>query len=425
MRRHANLRACIRHLDSAQPVQAILSEVDVPWTELDLGGLPPQEAGAELDRLLEQDRYARFDLSTAPLIRCTLVRIGPDLHRFMFTNHHMLLDGWSTPLVLDEIFTLYARDGETAGCGPSRRTATIWRGSRPRTPRRRRRRGARRWTASTARRGWFRPAAQASWHYPVAAWSTCPRRSPGGSPARRQRAGDGRHGRADHVGIALGGLTGSQDVIFGVTVSGRPAELPGVETMVGLFLNTLPMRVHTNPGERLIDVVKRVQREQNHLRPHQHLGLSTIQRLVGEGELFDVISVFENVPMEGARRHWRRPAWRRGPWTAPTTATTRWNWSRCPAGVCTYASPIRPRSSTSPLWTGCWRAWSGCWRPSLLSPARFSAGSTWSRPTSADGCWRPGTTQPGRCPTAPSSSSSRRAPRPTRPPSRCAAAARP
>ncbi|MBG0567780.1 non-ribosomal peptide synthetase [Actinoplanes aureus] len=297
--RHANLRACIRQLDSAQPVQAILSGVEVPWTELDLGATPAGELEAELARLLEQDRTARFDLATAPLIRCTLVRIGPELHRFIFTNHHILLDGWSTPLVLDEIFTLYARDGDTSGL-------------RPVTP-------YRNYLAWLAQQD--ADAAQAAWREALAGIPGPTRLAPAGRvaetalPSRRMAdlsedltEGLARLAARERVtvstivqtlwGVALGAVTGSQDVVFGVTMSGRPAELPGVETMVGLFLNTLPMRVRTGPSERLIDVITRVQREQNLVRGHQHLALSTIQRLAGEGELFDVISIFENVPME-------------------------------------------------------------------------------------------------------------------------------
>jgi len=99
----------------------------------------------------------------------------------------------------------------------------------------------------------------------------------------------------------LGHLTGSNDVVFGVTVSGRPAELNGVEQMIGLFINTLPLRVRLRQGEPLSELLGRVQQEQARLLPHQHVGLADIQGAIGLGDLFDTLIVFENYPIDRAR----------------------------------------------------------------------------------------------------------------------------
>ena len=88
------------------------------------------------------------------------------------------------------------------------------------------------------------------------------------------------------------------DVVFGVTVAGRPSEIGGIESMVGLFINTLPLRIKLPPGKPLLDVLKEVQDSQSRLIAHQHLGLSEIQQLAGLGELFDSLVVFENYPVE-------------------------------------------------------------------------------------------------------------------------------
>ncbi|SCG12793.1 amino acid adenylation domain-containing protein, partial [Streptomyces sp. MnatMP-M27] len=98
--------------------------------------------------------------------------------------------------------------------------------------------------------------------------------------------------------VVLGGLTGRDDVVFGATVSGRPPELAGVETMVGLFINTLPVRVRLRPGEPLVDLVRRVQDEQTRLQAHQQIDLAEVRRLAGAGELFDTTMVFENYPVD-------------------------------------------------------------------------------------------------------------------------------
>ncbi|WP_254406806.1 condensation domain-containing protein, partial [Streptomyces sp. AC627_RSS907] len=100
--------------------------------------------------------------------------------------------------------------------------------------------------------------------------------------------------------LVLAGLTGRQDVVFGSTVSGRPAELPGVESMVGLFINTVPIRVRLRYEETLAALIGRLQAEQAALLPHHHLGLGDIQRIGGVGPLFDTLAVFENYLVEGA-----------------------------------------------------------------------------------------------------------------------------
>src|SRR6266542_2173685 len=97
--------------------------------------------------------------------------------------------------------------------------------------------------------------------------------------------------------ILLGRLTGRDDVVFGVTVAGRPSEIAGIETMVGLFINTLPLRIKLAPRKPLLELLTEVQDRQSRLMAHQHLGLAEVQQLVGLGELFDTLVVFENYPV--------------------------------------------------------------------------------------------------------------------------------
>ena len=98
--------------------------------------------------------------------------------------------------------------------------------------------------------------------------------------------------------ILLGRLTGHDDVVFGATVAGRPSEIAGIQTMVGLFINTLPVRVRLRPAEPLSELLTRLQDSQSQLIAHQHLGLAEIQSLAGLGELFDTLVVFENYPLD-------------------------------------------------------------------------------------------------------------------------------
>jgi amino acid adenylation domain-containing protein len=98
--------------------------------------------------------------------------------------------------------------------------------------------------------------------------------------------------------VLLGCLTGRDDVLFGITVAGRPPEIAGIERMVGLFINTVPLRVRLPPEQPMLELFKGLQRTHSELLAHQHLGLAEIQRLCGQGELFDTLVVFENYPLD-------------------------------------------------------------------------------------------------------------------------------
>nr|MDT0525596.1 condensation domain-containing protein [Streptomyces sp. DSM 41633] len=93
-------------------------------------------------------------------------------------------------------------------------------------------------------------------------------------------------------------LTGRDDVVFGGSVAGRPPEVPGIDRMIGLFTNTVPVRVRIRPGETLAALLRRVQDEQSELLAHQHTALADIQRDAG-GDLFDTMTAVENYPDAG------------------------------------------------------------------------------------------------------------------------------
>ncbi len=297
--RHANLRAAFWHPRSGRPVQVIAREVTLPWREVDLSGLEVVEREAALTRLLTDDCAQRFDPAHPPLLRFTLVRLDPQHYRLVLTNHHILLDGWSMPVLMRELLVLYAQRGDPTGLPrvtPYRDYLT--------------------WLTTQDQAG-----AQQAWAQALAGLQ---------QPTHLAAPGAGRapvipehimvevpddlatalhdHTRRHGVtlntviqatwGLLLGRLTGSQDVVFGATVAGRPPQIPGIETMVGLFINTLPVRVRLHPTEPLSGLLTRLQDEQSRLTAHQHLGLTDIQRLAGLGELFDTLTVFQNYPRD-------------------------------------------------------------------------------------------------------------------------------
>ena len=297
--RHASLRAGFQHESLSRPVQIIVPHLAAPWHRIDLSLLDAAEREQRLAGILAQDRAERFDLASPPLMRFTLIRLSADEHRLVLTNHHILMDGWSTPVLVQELLTLYAHKGDAAAL--------------PRvTPYR----DYLAWLA-----GQDRAAATAAWQDALAGLEEGTHVSP---PDRKRvpvapeqitlslsetlTAALTRQARAQGLtlntfvqaawAILLGRLTGRDDVVFGITVAGRPPEIAGIERMVGLFINTLPLRVRLPASKPLIAVLKELQDGQSRLMAHQHLGLAEIQRLAGLGELFDTLAVFENYPVD-------------------------------------------------------------------------------------------------------------------------------
>ncbi|WP_321473485.1 non-ribosomal peptide synthetase [uncultured Paludibaculum sp.] len=301
VRRHANLRASFRHEALSQPVQVIARRIAVPWKRIDLSGLPAEEAGRRLSEFLAQDRRRRFVVSKPPLMRFTLIRLTPEKHSLAFTHHHILIDGWSTPILMRELLTLYARKGDDAGLPRPvpYRDYLAWLSRQDQAAARAA------WTA--ALRGVEEPTRLA----PAAngAIRSFPERVTIDLPptltaalTRQARA----HGLTLNTlvqgawGVLLGRLTGRDDVVFGVTVAGRPPEIRGIESMIGLFINTLPLRVRWSSSDRLSDLFARVQDAQTVLLSYQYASLSDVQRTAGVGELFDTLVIFENYLVEGS-----------------------------------------------------------------------------------------------------------------------------
>ena len=153
--RHASLRACFADAGLSRPVQVIMPPLAAPWRLLDLSGLDGSAREARLADILAADRGARFDLAAAPLLRWTLVRVDAAEHRLVLTNHHLLIDGWSSPVLVQELLALYA-----AGAADALPRATPYRdylafiAAQDRTPGLRR--GGRRWPGWRRGRGWRR-----------------------------------------------------------------------------------------------------------------------------------------------------------------------------------------------------------------------------------------------------------------------------
>ncbi|WP_328489127.1 non-ribosomal peptide synthase/polyketide synthase [Streptomyces zaomyceticus] len=295
--RHANLRVAFRQRKNGDWAQLVMREVPLPWTETDLTGLPEDERGAAADAAVAADRATRFDVTRPPLLRFTLLRTGAAVHRLVLTNHHLLMDGWSLPVLMGELFALYDTGADTGSLPPARpyRDYLAW---------------LERQDKDAARDAWRE--AYADLAEPTHVAPDAGRAAVAGAEVQTvldseatTALGEIARGRGLTLNsvvqaawaIALSTHTGRDDIVFGTTVNGRPPEIDGVERMVGLFINTLPTRVRLRPAEPLAALITRVQDEQARLTPHQHLGLAEVQRAVGHGELFDTSMVFQNYPV--------------------------------------------------------------------------------------------------------------------------------
>src|SRR5580658_9583860 len=301
VQRHASLRAAFRHDNLSRPVQIIVPAVRVPWRSIDLSLLEEAAREQRWELLLLEDRAERFDFAAAPLVRFTVVRLGAERHRLLFTNHHILMDGWSVPVVVQELLTLYARrgDGRALPRVTPYRDYLAWIAAQDRTA------AVAAWSAALS--GLEEPtlvAAQAPRRVPVVSEKINFTLSEPLTTVLSQQARARGLTLNTYIQAAwamlLGRLTGRDDVVFGITVAGRPPEIAGIESMVGLFINTLPLRVKLPPSKPVADLLSELQDSQSRLMAHQHLGLAEIQGLVGLGELFDTLVVFENYPVDHA-----------------------------------------------------------------------------------------------------------------------------
>ncbi|MGP3976398.1 amino acid adenylation domain-containing protein [Streptomyces sp. 8N114] len=300
--RHSALRVGCPHQGLGRAVQVVPFQAELPWRQENLEGLDPAAQQAEADKLAATERTLRFDLAAGPLLRMVLIRLSARRHHLLITQHHNLLDGWSMPVLLRELWATYAAGGDPSGLPPAPDYGAFlaWRA------------------------GQDREAAEAAWREALSGLAgptllAPPRDSDGPAQPHRETSAELSEEVASALGavarernlttntlvqgawaLLLGRMTGQDDVVFGTTVSGRPPHLPGVETMVGLLINRVPVRARWDPAEPVGELLARLQNEQSDLLAHQHPGVTDIQRMTGHPELFDTLVTFENYPVEEA-----------------------------------------------------------------------------------------------------------------------------
>ncbi|HEY0737737.1 MAG TPA: amino acid adenylation domain-containing protein, partial [Herpetosiphonaceae bacterium] len=288
-----------------EPVQVVRQQqAEIPWRIEDWRDLTPDEQQAQLRAYLQADRRRGFALHGAPLLRLALFRVGAERHAFVWSHHHLLLDGWSLPLVFNEVVRCYEQ---------------LVQGQEPQLAQRR---PFRDYIAWLQRQDLAR--AEAFWRQTLSGMS-----APTPLSVDQRIAGDAiGHGRfelrfSDAMTAAfqafvhqhqltlntlvqgawallLSRYSSQQDILYGVTVSGRPPELEGVEQMIGIFINTLPMRALVDPHAALLPWLKQMQALHVDMRQYEYSPLVQIHGwsdIPRSQPLFESIVVFENYPI--------------------------------------------------------------------------------------------------------------------------------
>ncbi|MEU8827139.1 non-ribosomal peptide synthase/polyketide synthase [Streptomyces sp. NPDC048636] len=301
------LRSAVRWRGLPAPVQVVYREAVLPVAHHDWRELSPAAREAALRRLLAEDRAAGMELTAAPLSRIAVARLGDDEITLVWTSHHVMLDGWSTGQVFAEVCEGYA---------------ALVEGRTPHPPARRPFRDFLRWLNEQDQEraeGWWREALAGFTARTPLPYDRRPAEAHRADSGALTRLELGREVSARLRETARGhGLTvntvvqgawalllsrygGVSDVVFGTTVSGRPAELPGVETMVGMFINTVPTRAVVEGGREVAQWLRELQEHQSDSRRFDFVSLPRIQGLsaLPPGEaLFDSMVVFENYPFD-------------------------------------------------------------------------------------------------------------------------------
>ncbi|SEG04073.1 non-ribosomal peptide synthase domain TIGR01720/amino acid adenylation domain-containing protein, partial [Thermomonospora echinospora] len=291
--RHPALRTAFVQSADGTPVQLVLRAGREPsWREIDLAG----RGEDAVRRFMAEERARPFDLARPPFLRFALIALGAGRHRLLLTFHHIVLDGWSMPALAGELLTLYT--GQEPPRVPAYKDYLAWLAAQRPDAAETAWRTSLEGTTGTL----VAPAAADRAPAPPEKLKIeLPAGLPDRLPARARTLGLTPNTLMQGVwGLLLARLLDRDDVVFGATVSGRPPELPGVERMVGLFINTLPVRVRLDADETVAAFLTRLQREQSELLPHHHLGLGEIHRLAGTGALFDTMTVFENYPLDAS-----------------------------------------------------------------------------------------------------------------------------
>ncbi len=307
IQRHGVLRTSFVWKKSEKMLQAVQQEVETPIRWLDWRAQSQENQQQNLTMLSMDDRRQGFNLNTAPLLRVTMIQFGESDWRILWSNHHLLYDGWSVPILLGEMFAFYEafRIGQNLSLPPVRpyRDYIAWLQNQDVDQARRF------WTEKL--KGFSAPtalvlkgmsvSAEAGDDYPKSILDLGPELSAKLQELARKEQLTVNTMVQTAWALTLSRHSGEADVVFGATVSGRPPELSGVENMPGLFINTLPVRVQIKPAQTILSLLHQVQKFSVESRDFEYTPLADVRgwsEVHGQTPLFESLVVFENYPVD-------------------------------------------------------------------------------------------------------------------------------
>jgi amino acid adenylation domain-containing protein len=312
--RHPALRTAFHWESRSEPFQVVYRQVELPWGQYDWQSMPAVEQERRIKAFLLEDRAQGFDLSVAPLMRLTLLQLAEDTYQCIWSLHHLLLDAWSLPILLQEVLQVYEafHGGRELHLNVSRpygdyiawlqqqdlaQAEAFWRqtlkGFMAPTPLNV---GPDHGNSASKNKGY----AEQQMRLPAAA------------TAALHELAQQHHLSLNTLvqgawALLLSRYSGQEDVVFGTTVASRPAELAGIESMIGLLINTLPVRVRVAPDAWLIPWLQALQSQQVEARQYDYSPLVQVHGWsdVPRGlPLFETLLVFENYPARTALQEW-------------------------------------------------------------------------------------------------------------------------
>jgi amino acid adenylation domain-containing protein/non-ribosomal peptide synthase protein (TIGR01720 family) len=306
--RHPALRACFYSGLEDKLVQIIVRQVPRVVEYLDWSDTAPGGAEQRLADLLAAERRRGFDLTRAPLLRFRLIRLAADEFYFVQSYHHILIDDWCRSLMLLDFFELYRalRAGEVARLGtpPLYRDFIAWLGRQDREAVQQYWRDTLAGFEAATPLGIDRPLAEDAGPSRIAdatLFLNERETTALGKTAQRHQLTVNTLTQAAWAAL-LGQYSGMQDVLMGVTVAGRPGDIPNIHDTVGLFINSIPLRLQLPaPSQGALHWLKALQAQNLAMRQCEHLPLVDVQALspIPHGEpLFHSLFVFENAPLD-------------------------------------------------------------------------------------------------------------------------------
>lgn len=306
--RHSVLRTLFVWENRPTPLQIVLKKFDLPWRNLDWQGLSVIEQKQQLTKFLQRQKEQEFKFSKAPLNECTLVKLSKDQYKLIWSFHHILIDGWCLPIILKEVFCLYEAEllGESFYLPTPRpyRKYIKWLNSQDKET------AFEFWQRTL--RGFNNPTSlvidklNEQQQQDLSDYKVVECRFSAQDSRKLQNIGQKHRLTLATIiqaawALLLNRYSGEKDILFGVTVSGRNTNWSGVENMVGLLINTLPLRLQISSSETLITWLKQIQQLMWRMQDYSYtplVDIQTLSELSGGVSLFESIVVFENYPLD-------------------------------------------------------------------------------------------------------------------------------